>query len=121
MMTSKFLRYQRVRISDFLKSNVKNCSLKLSSNNNTLKVTLQCSKDIHFERENSCSSLFGFGKETLKANIINESRFPVNILSTTIVRVECGIVSGSFVNGLPRHIIYEFVSTVPPGYRIVPK
>lgn len=111
--------YELQDISDFLRTNVKDCVLKLTSNNNTLTVQLQCSKDIHFEKENSCGNLFGFGRETLKANILHESRFPVSILSTTIVRIECDIVSGSFVNGNPRHIIYEFVPTVPPGYRLV--
>lgn len=111
--------YELEDISDFLRTNVTNCTLKLSSNNNTLTAKLLCSEDIHFEKENSFGNLFGFGKEILKANILHESRFPVSILPTTIVRIECDIVSGSFVNGEPRHIIYEFAPNLPPGYRIV--
>lgn len=111
--------YELQDVVDFLQNNVKNCILKLSANNNTLKVKLFSSKDIHFEKENSCANFFGFGRETLKANISHESCFPVCILATTIVRVECDIVSGSYVNGEPKHIIYEFVPNVPPGYRIV--
>lgn len=111
--------YELQDIYDFLRNNIKDCSIKIWSNNNTLRTKLFCSKEIHFEKEESFGSLFGFGKETLKANIIHESRFPVSILSTTIVRIECDIASGSFVNGIPSHIIYEFVPNVPPGYRII--
>lgn len=111
--------YELEDIHDFLCLNVKNCTFKLIPNNNTLKAKLYCSEDIHFEKEKSFGDLLGFGRETLKANILHESRFPVSILPTTIVRVECDIISGSFVNGKPRHIIYEFVPNVPPGYRIV--
>lgn len=111
--------YELQDLIDYLQNNIKNCVLSLISSNNTLKVKLLCSKDINFEKENSCRNLFGFGKETLKANILHESHFPVSILPTTLVRIECDIVSGSFVNGEPRHIIYEFAPNVPPGYRIV--
>lgn len=92
---------------------------KLSSNNDTLKTKLHSSIDIHFEKDNSFGILFGFGKEILKANSFHESRFPVNIIATTIIRIECYIVSGSFVNGMPSHIIYEFLSDIPPRYRII--
>lgn len=50
---------------------------------------------------------------------MHESQFPVNILSTTVVRIECDIVSGSYINGKSSHIIYEFAPNVPPGYRII--
>lgn len=111
--------YELQDIYDYLKNNVKSCTLKLSANNNTLKTKLYSSKDIHFEKDNSFGNLFGFGKELLKANNLHESRFPVSIIATTIMRIECDIISGSFVNGAPSHIIYEFVPNVPPGYRII--
>lgn len=111
--------YELQDLSDFLQKNVKDCSLQLSCNNNTLKTTLTCTKDVHFEKSNSLGNLLGFGNDTLKANILHESRYPINILSTTVLRVECDIVSGSFVNGNPSHIIHEFAPNVPPGYRII--
>lgn len=43
----------------------------------------------------------------------------MSILSTTVLRIECDIVSGSFVNGKASHIIHEFAPNVPPGYRII--
>lgn len=111
--------YELEDIGDYLKDNVKDCTFKLTCNNNTLKTKILCTKDIHFEKNNSVAKTLGFGNEILKANIINCSQFPVSILSTTVIRIECDIVSGSFVNGKPSHIVHEFVPNVPPGYRII--
>lgn len=111
--------YELQDLNDYLQSRVQGCSLKLSCNNNTLKTTILCSKNIYFNKKNSIGKILGFGNETVQANILRESLFPIAILSTTIVRVECDIVSGSFVNGKPSHIIHEFVPNVPPGYRII--
>lgn len=111
--------YELEDIGDYIKDNVKDCTFKLICNNNTLKTKILCSKDVHFEKNNSIGKILGFGNEILKANIINCSQFPVSIISTTVIRIECDIVSGSFVNGKPSHIIHEFVPNVPPGYRII--
>lgn len=111
--------YELQDISSYLKTNVKNASIKLFCNNNTLKTSIFCTKDIHFEKNHSIGILLGFGKQTLKANILHDSQLPVNILSTTVVRIECDIVSGSYINGKSSHIIHEFSPNVPPGYRII--
>lgn len=111
--------YELQDISDYLKSKINQCTFKLQCNNNTLKTSVFCTKDIHFDKEQSIGSLLGFAKQTLQANILHESHLPVNILSTTILRVECDIVNGSYINGTPSHIIHEFAPNVPPGYRIV--
>ena len=111
--------YELEDINDYLKGNLQDCTIKLSCNNNTLKTTVLSSKDINFAKNDSIGHLLGFGKDILKANILHESRFPVSILSTVVIRIECDIVSGSYVNGKPSHIIHEFVPNVPPGYRII--
>lgn len=111
--------YELQDICDYLKQNIKGCSFNLTCNNNTLKTSILCSKDIYFTSDKSIGQILGFGKEIIKANILTESQYPVNILSTTALRVECDIVSGSFVNGKSSHIIHEFVPNVPPGYRII--
>lgn len=111
--------YELHDIYDYLKSHVKDASLQLFCNNNTLKTFIYCTKDILFSEKNTLGTLLGFNKNTLKANILHESKLPVNILSTTVVRVECDIISGSYINGKPSHIIYEFAPNVPPGYRII--
>lgn len=111
--------YELDDLSDFLTRNVTDCQFMLSCNNNTLKTNIFCSKNINFDKDNSISRILGFGREVLKSNILHESHKPISILPTTIVRIECDIVSNSFVNGKPSHIIYEFAPNVPPGYRIV--
>lgn len=111
--------YELQDLNDYLKNHLQGCNFSLTCNNNTLKTSILCSKNIYFNKEQSFGKLLGFGEETIPANILAESPFPVSILSTTIVRVECDIVSGSFVNGKPSHIIHEFVPNVPPGYRII--
>jgi hypothetical protein len=111
--------YELQDIGDYLKEHLQECSFSLTCNNNTLKTSILCSQNIYFDKERSIGSLLGFGTEAIQANILTESPYPVSILSTTIVRIECDIVSGSFVNGKPSHIIHEFVPNVPPGYRLI--
>lgn len=111
--------YELQDIYDYLKSNIKNAALKLTCNNNTLKTRIFCSEDVHFNKNAAIGKILGFGTESIKANISTESQYPISILATTIVRIECDVISGSFVNGKASHIIYEFVPNVPPGYRII--
>lgn len=111
--------YELQDLVDYLKIHLQGCTLNLTCNNNTLKTSILCSKNVYFNKENSIGKLLGFENETVPANKLRDSPFPVSILSTTIVRVECDIVRGSFVNGKPSHIIHEFVPNVPPGYRII--
>lgn len=111
--------YELQDIYDFIKIRVKSCEFKLFCNNNTLKTTIYCTKDINFDKQDSIGDLLGYGKVFLKSFIFHVSLLPVNILSTTVVRIECDIVSGSFINGKSSHIIHEFAPNVPPGYRII--
>lgn len=111
--------YELQDISDYLKTEINDATIKLLCNNNTLKTTIFCTKDIDFSKEGSFRRLLGFNKQILKGNKWHVSQFPVNILPTTVVRVECDIVSGSFINNEPSHIIHEFALNVPPGYRII--
>ena len=32
------------------------------------------------------------------------------------MRIECDIITGSYINGKPTHTLYEFFPSVPPGY-----
>lgn len=111
--------YELHDINDYLTDNLKDHIFQLSCNNNTLQTSIFCSEDIHFDKNQSIGKVLGFGNVKLPANILHVSKYPVSILSTTVVRIECDIVSGSFVNGKSSHIIYEFAPNVPPGYRII--
>lgn len=113
--------YELQDISGYIRQNLKmkGITFNLYCNNNTLKTIICCGEEIHFEKDSSLGPLLGFGKKILKANILHESQLPINILSTTVVRVECDIISGSYIDGKPSHIIHEFAPNVPPGYRII--
>lgn len=111
--------YELQDINDYIKSKIINARFQLECNNNTLKTNIFCTEKLNFAKEDSIGGLFGFGKQTLEANKLHVSQLPVDILSTTVVRVECDIISGSYINGQPSHIIHEFAPNVPPGYRII--
>lgn len=111
--------YELQDINDYLRGKLNDVNFNLTCNNNTLKTYISSTKDIHFEKENSLGNLLGFGRQLLKANVLHESQQPINILSTTVVRVECDVVSGSYINGMSSHIIHEFAPNVPPGYRLI--
>lgn len=111
--------YELQDICDYLKNYIVDAGFELHCNNNTLRTSIKCTKKIDFDKYGSLGTLLGFGKRKLEANILHESHLPVNILSTTVVRIECDIVSGSYINGAPSHIIHEFAPNVPPGYRII--
>lgn len=111
--------YELQDICDYIKKNINSSTFSLTCNNNTLRTIIFCSKDIHFDRENSIGSILGYKSSKLQKNKFHESQVPVSILSTTVVRVECDIVCGSFINGIPSHIIHEFAPNVPPGYRVI--
>lgn len=113
--------YELQDINDFLRGKLNDVNFNLTCNNNTLKTHIIGTKDIHFEKENSLGNLLGFGRQLLKANVLHESQHPVNIISTAVVRVECDVVSGSYINGMSSHIIHEFAPNVPPGYRVIEK
>lgn len=111
--------YDLYDIQDYLSKNLIESSIMLMPNNNTLKCSLFCSKTVHFEKDNSIGQLLGFGKRILKANKWHESECLVNIPSLSMIRIECDLINGSYFNGLPCHVIHEFIPNTPPGYQYI--
>lgn len=111
--------YDLYDIQDYLSRNLTDCKIELKPNYNTLKCSLFCSKTIHFEKENSIGQLLGFSNTALEANKWHESKSVVNILPLTVIRIECDLIQGSYINGLPSHVIHEFVPRVPPGHQYI--
>lgn len=111
--------YDLYDIQDYLSQHLTDCKIELKPNNNTLKCLLYCSKTVNFERDNSIGQLLGFCRTKLEPNKWHESKSAVNILSLTVIRIECDLIQGSYINGLPSHIIHEFVPNVPPGHQFV--
>lgn len=111
--------YDLYDIQDYLTKKLTDCEIDFKANNNTLKCSMLCSKTVHFEKENSIGQLLGFGKTKLEANKWHESKGLVNILPLSVIRIECDLINGSYINGLPSHIIHEFVPNVPPGHQYI--
>lgn len=106
-------------IKEYLEKNIKDCSITLKSNASTMNCSLLCTKDIHFDVKNSINSLLGFPSKILQANKWHVSSHSVNIQPVSIIRIACDIVQGSYINGLPSHIVYEFIPNVPSGFQFV--
>lgn len=111
--------YDLQSINEFLSKNIKNCELQLLPNNNTFKCSLFCTQMVDFKSENSLGKLLGFPKVALEANKWHESVNTVNILPVSVIKIDCDLVHGSYVNSAPSHIIYEFVPNVPPGHQLI--
>lgn len=113
--------YEIADIEDYIQKVLEGTDIKfsLSANNNTLKSVLTCSEIIDLQVENSIASLLGFSKTTLSPNQSHTSSSPVKILKFNVLRVECNITTGAYINNRKVHTIHEFFPTVPPGYKII--
>lgn len=111
--------YDLYDIAEYLETNIIDCEIKIKPNNNTLKCYFYCSQRVDFSVNNSIGQVFGFQNVKLEANKWYESVSPVNILPLSVIRIECDLVQGSYNNGSPSHIIYEFVPNVSPGHRYI--
>lgn len=90
----------------------------LRANNNTLKCEIYSKYEIMFEEENSIGKLLGFHATYLQPNKVHESTLPVDIMKVRIIRVDCNIVSGAYLNSEQVHTLFEFDIDVEPGYKL---
>lgn len=119
--------YEIDSLSDIINSTMQNDfrhmsptpKITIRSNPNTMKTELLSNVEITFDVPNSIASLLGFARDDkllpMKKHI---STSKAKVLDINIIRIECNIATGSFVNGHPSHSIYEFFPTVSPGYKI---
>ena len=114
--------YEITDIEKFLQTSLKSTDkdevISLKPNNNTLKCMLKCQYEIDFTAKDSIASLLGFSNKKLPANTLHSSDRPVDIVSVNLIRVECNLVFGSYLNSKQTHVLYEFKPTVDPGYAI---
>lgn len=94
-------------------------ALMINANKNTLKCEIKCNKDIDFSEPDTIGSLLGFKQEILEKNIRHTSDFGLDILKVNCISVECNLITNSYNNGKPVHILHMFYPVVPPGYKIV--
>jgi hypothetical protein len=93
--------------------------ITIQPNNNTLHSEVKCSKDVDFTPEDSIGPILGFQKRILSKFQSHTSDNTVNILKVNTIKIECNIVTSSYINGKPSHVIHTFFPTVPPGFKIV--
>lgn len=112
--------YEVEDLARYLKKRFEQIGVKfeLFANKNTLKCEIVCGRAIDFSRPNSIGALLGFRNKRLEANNIHVSDLPANILKVNVVRVECDLIKGAYINNTPTHTIHEFSPRVPPGYKI---
>lgn len=93
--------------------------LFLQGNTNTLRTTIKCTHTIDFTHDDSIGKLLGFTKKILPRNTRTESDNVTAILKVNAICIDCDIVTGSYHNAKPVHIIHQFFPSVSPGYKIV--
>lgn len=90
----------------------------LRANNNTLKCEILSKYEIDFRQSNSIGSLLGFERINLKPNKNYESTLPVDIMKVRMIRVDCNIICGAYLNAEQSHTLFEFDIDVEPGYKL---
>lgn len=92
--------------------------LSLEANNNTLKCELKSKYFIDFSDEKSIGKMLGFKSEVLKSGEKHESSSLVDIMKVRIIRIDCNITSGAYLNSQECHTLFEFDIDVEPGYKL---
>lgn len=91
----------------------------LTGNTNTMKVSMRTTVDVDFSQSNSIGVLLGFAGETIKRHDPVSTKGIVNINRVSAIDIMCNIVTGSYINGEPSHILYHFYPQVAPGFKII--
>lgn len=108
-------------------------SLSIKANNNTMKCEISSGvlikngektsasvgSFIYFDKSRSIGSLLGFSQRELPPLETHTSDNPIDVNKINVIRVECDIIAGSYMNGMPSHTLHEFSPETPPGYKIV--
>lgn len=94
-------------------------NFSLTYDKTTLKSKLWSLYTIDFTVVGSIAPILGFGLEILKPKTTSISPSPICISNINVIRVECNIANGAFLNGKRTHSIYDFYPNVAPGYKIV--
>lgn len=98
----------------------KGVNFSLKANKNTLHCEIFCSKPIDFTKPNTIGPLLGFkSKRILTPDRTHTSRFMAEILRINVLRIECNIIKGAYLNNKPTHTLHEFSPKVPTGYKII--
>lgn len=112
--------YEITDINEYIQTKLsEDISFSLTANNNTLQSVIKCNKTVNFQPHDTIATLLGFSNVTLQPNHTYTSQNPVKILKFNVLRVECNITAGAYINNKKVHTIHEFFPIVPPGYKIL--
>lgn len=115
--------YELTDIAEYLSNTLRRLgkNIKLTANKNTMKCIIETSAEmiIDFTKHNSIGKVLGFNSKLLAGQTTYVSDHSVNIQDTTVVRVNCDLVTGSFHNGQITHTLYEFYPEADPGRKII--
>lgn len=114
--------YEAAEILNLIKSQFasKGLNFEYKIDQNTLKASVKC--EVEIDRSSKIfTEVFGFKlSENLKPGVWHHASGIIKIFSQDVIRVKCNIVSGSFKEGKPSHVIHEFATNkVDVGYKII--
>lgn len=104
--------------NEYIVNDDTNALFSLTVHKNTLKCVLTSEFEIDFTASNSVGKLLGFNGQTLERGT-HTSENAINITSINIIRIDCNLSTGSYIDGVLAHSLYEFYPRVPPGYKIL--
>lgn len=90
----------------------------LRANNNTLKCEIWSVYEIDFSTEKSIGNLLGMEAKVFPPNKTYESTLPVDIMKVRMIRIDCNVISGAYLNAYESHTLFEFDIDVEPGYKL---
>lgn len=93
--------------------------IDITGNNNTQHVRIKSTRRINFACDNSIGSLLGFKPGIVPKHTERFSDYVVNINKTNALQIYCNLVTGSYNNGVPVHVLYHFFPNVPAGFKII--
>lgn len=112
--------YEIDELNKFIKLHIpKNETFELSVNKNTLHCEILSSLQIDFIEDNTIAPLLGFNKRKLQPHCVHISDNLANIFRVDIVRIECDLIKGSYLNHKKTHTLHEFFPKVAPGFKII--
>ena len=100
--------YQIITDSDF--------KINIIPDTISMKSVLTTSNPIHFNSR--LNILLGFTLTDYPSGT-HTSEKPVMITTTDKVHLKCDCVDGSIVNGIREQILFSFILSAPPGYKII--
>lgn len=80
--------------------------LSMKTNHNTLRFEIKSNKIIHFDKKDSIAPLLGFEKKRLSPNKLHISTFPINISKVNSFCINCNLVTNSYNNDSPVHLLH---------------